>query len=174
VLFGIFLLSLLGIPPLAGFVAKFQVFMAVFHAGRDATAGPHPWLGTVYYALLLIGGLNTAVSAFYYVRVLKVMTLERPAEAVEGREPAPLRLPAAAVTYAGVMAAAVVGLGVAFQTLAVASEQGVQTFATTPPVVEANPVLPTGELGGPRPKAPKGKAQPKGKARPKANPGQGE
>ena len=51
VLLGIFLLSLLGLPPLAGFVAKFQIFAAVFHAGQVESAGTHPWLGTVYYAL---------------------------------------------------------------------------------------------------------------------------
>src|SRR5207253_7034442 len=61
VLLAVFLLSLLGMPPLAGFVAKFQVFAAIFHAGRDAGTKV-PWLAEVYYALLVIGGVNTVFS----------------------------------------------------------------------------------------------------------------
>jgi len=39
---GVFLLSLLGLPPLAGFAAKFQIFSALFHAGNDYTAAGNP------------------------------------------------------------------------------------------------------------------------------------
>ena len=92
VLLGVFLLSLLGIPPLVGFMAKFQIFAAVFHAGRQATV---PWLGGVYYALLVIGGINTALSAVYYIRVLKVMILDKSLDEIEGREPIRVRLPGA-------------------------------------------------------------------------------
>ena len=58
----ILLFSLVGLPPLAGFAAKFTVFAALFDAGM---------LG-----LLIIGALNTVLSLFYYLRVVKVMTLE--------------------------------------------------------------------------------------------------
>jgi NADH-quinone oxidoreductase subunit N len=143
VLLAVFLLSLLGIPPLAGFVAKFLVFAAVFHAARDAAVGPTPWLGTVYYTLLVIGGLNTAFSAFYYLRVIKTAVLDKPLDAVEGQEPAPLRMPAPASAYAGLLAAAVVALGVAWNTLAVASEQGVRTFAREPLTVQPSRGLTT-------------------------------
>jgi NADH-quinone oxidoreductase subunit N len=128
VLLGVFLLSLLGIPPLAGFVAKFQIFWAVYNAGGRAVAGPHPWLGNVYYALLVIGGLNTAFSAFYYLRVLKVMVLDKSLDEVEGREPAPVRSPASGAAYTGFMAVAVLGLGVAFNFLAAASADGMKSF----------------------------------------------
>ena len=133
VLLAVFLLSLLGIPPLAGFAAKFQIFLAVFNAAGRASAGPHPWLGNVYYALLVIGGLNTAFSAFYYVRVLKVMVLDKSLDEVEGREPAPLPAPVSGAAYAGFLAAAVLGLGVAFNFLAAASADGVKSFDTHQP-----------------------------------------
>jgi NADH-quinone oxidoreductase subunit N len=137
VLLGVFLLSLLGIPPLAGFVAKFQIFWAVYNAGGRAVAGPHPWLGNVYYALLVIGGLNTAFSAFYYLRVLKVMVLDKSLDEVEGREPAPVRSPASGAAYAGLMAVAVLGLGVAFNFLAAASADGMKSFDVSRPVKAA-------------------------------------
>lgn len=56
------LLSLIGLPPLAGFAGKFTVFAALFD-GRLLT-------------LLVIGGLNTALSLFYYLRVVKAMLLD--------------------------------------------------------------------------------------------------
>ena len=63
----IILFSLVGLPPLAGFSAKFAAFAALLDAKL--------------YLLLIIGGLNTVVSLFYYLRVVKVMMLEaEPAE----------------------------------------------------------------------------------------------
>ncbi len=185
VLLGIFLLSLLGLPPLAGFVAKFQVFAAVFHAGQSASAGPSPWLGTVYYALLLIGGLNTAVSAFYYLRVVKAMVFEKTLDEVEGRTPAPLTVPVPASAYATFLAAGVVGLGVAWNALAAASEQGVRAFtkATGPTIPILQPQPQRGGAGGGgrggrggggrRGGGGKAKAQPKGE-QPKAQQPKGE
>ena len=67
----VILFSLVGLPPLAGFSAKFAAFAALLDAKM--------------YLLLIIGGLNTVVSLFYYLRVVKVMLLE--AEPVE--QPAP-------------------------------------------------------------------------------------
>jgi NADH-quinone oxidoreductase subunit N len=175
VLMGVFLLSLLGIPPLVGFVAKFQVFAAVFHAGRDATASPHPWLGNVYYALLVIGGLNTAFSAFYYVRVLKVMILDRSLDEVEGREPPPLRIPAPAAAYTGFLAAAVVGLGVAWNFLAVASADGVKSFADMVQRTGGAEVRPDElRLTTPGPaQRPQNRQQPRPQPRPKSAPNKG-
>jgi NADH-quinone oxidoreductase subunit N len=59
---GIFLLSLMGIPPFAGFLAKFYVFAAVIRAGLA-------WFA-------VIGVLNSAVAVFYYMKVLKAMVIE--------------------------------------------------------------------------------------------------
>jgi NADH-quinone oxidoreductase subunit N len=173
VLLAVFLLSLLGIPPLAGFVAKFQIFAAVWHAADTA---PVDWLKQVYYALLVIGGLNTALSAFYYLRVLKTMILDKPLDVVEGESPTPLRIRAAAMAFTAFLAAAVVTLGVVVDPVANAGEQSVAGFEKqrTP-----TPLLKGGALneqaGGGAPKA-QGKAQGKGqnkgqsKTRPKTLP----
>ena len=58
----VFMFSLMGIPPFAGFLAKYYVFAAVIEAGLG-------WLAVV-------GVLNAAVAAFYYVKVLRVMVVD--------------------------------------------------------------------------------------------------
>jgi NADH-quinone oxidoreductase subunit N len=63
----VILVSLLGLPPLAGFAAKFLAF-----APLAADPARYPVLMT----LLVIGGLNTVISLFYYLRVVKVMALD--------------------------------------------------------------------------------------------------
>jgi NADH-quinone oxidoreductase subunit N len=70
VCFSLILFSLVGLPPLAGFAGKYVIFAALV----DAMAVPAARLTMI--ALLVIGGLNTAISLFYYVRVVKVMTLD--------------------------------------------------------------------------------------------------
>jgi NADH-quinone oxidoreductase subunit N len=72
----IFLASLLGLPPLAGFAGKFQVFKAVYEAAKTATANAPPGVGTVFYVLLGVGAVNTAVSAYYYLKIVRAMLLE--------------------------------------------------------------------------------------------------
>ena len=67
--FSIILFSLVGLPPLAGFIGKFAVFSALV-AGYQVTQ--HGYL----IALLFVGGINTVISLFYYLRVVKVMTIE--------------------------------------------------------------------------------------------------
>jgi NADH-quinone oxidoreductase subunit N len=58
----IFMLSLIGIPPFAGFLGKLYVFGAVINKGL------------IWFAV--VGTLNAAIAAFYYMRVLKAMILE--------------------------------------------------------------------------------------------------
>ena len=53
------LLSLAGIPPLAGFFGKFYIFIAALEAG-------------LFY-LAILGVLSSVISAFYYLRIIKVM-----------------------------------------------------------------------------------------------------
>ena len=65
----IVMFSLLGMPPLAGFAAKFTIFAELFHAFDDLS-------NTVLLILLVIAGLNTVLSLFYYLRVVKVMVLD--------------------------------------------------------------------------------------------------
>ena len=67
--FLIILFSLAGIPPLAGFFAKFYVFMAVIEVKM--------------YALAIIGLLTTVVSAFYYLRIIKVIYFDKPKKPFE-------------------------------------------------------------------------------------------
>ena len=62
--FLIILFSLAGIPPLAGFFAKFYIFMAVIE--------------TKMYALAIIGLVTTVVSTFYYLRIIKVIYFDKP------------------------------------------------------------------------------------------------
>ena len=62
--FLLILFSLAGIPPLAGFFAKFYIFMAVIEAK--------------IYLLAIIGLLTTVVSAFYYLRIIKIIYFDKP------------------------------------------------------------------------------------------------
>ena len=65
----VMLLSLAGFPPTAGFVGKFYIFKAAVGAG-------HIWL-------VIIGAVNTAISAFYYLRVVVTMYMREPEEELE-------------------------------------------------------------------------------------------
>jgi NADH-quinone oxidoreductase subunit N len=63
------LFSLAGVPPLAGFFAKFYVFLAAIKAGL--------------YALAVIGVLTSVVGAYYYLLIVKVMFFDEPAPTFE-------------------------------------------------------------------------------------------
>jgi len=67
--FAALLFSLAGIPPLAGFFAKFYVFLAAIEAQL--------------YALSVIGVLSSVVGAYYYLRLVKIMYFDEPAGAFE-------------------------------------------------------------------------------------------
>jgi len=69
--FAIFLFSLTGIPPFAGFVGKWYLFVAVL----DRVPGPG---GGWYAVLALIGAINSAISLYYYVRVIRAMFIDQP------------------------------------------------------------------------------------------------
>lgn len=62
------LVSLIGIPPMVGFTGKFVIFRALVVAGG-------PWM----MGLLVLAGLNTAISLIYYLRVAKVICIDAPA-----------------------------------------------------------------------------------------------
>ena len=86
------LVSLIGLPPLAGFVSKFLIFSSLVEAISAGAERP------LMLVLLVIGGLNTVLSLFYYLRVLKVMTFDPPSTE-RATEPFPLvSLPGAVVT----------------------------------------------------------------------------
>ncbi len=68
-LLAMLLFSLAGIPPLAGFFAKFYVFLAAINAGL--------------YTLAVIGVLSSVVGAYYYLRIVKIIYFDEPAEKFE-------------------------------------------------------------------------------------------
>jgi len=69
--FAIFLFSLTGIPPFAGFTGKWFLFYAVF----ERIGGPS---GVWYGMLALVAALNTAVSLYYYMRIVRAMFIDPP------------------------------------------------------------------------------------------------
>jgi NADH-quinone oxidoreductase subunit N len=125
---GVFLLSLLGMPPLAGFVAKFQIVRVLLSAGEMYHTNGENGLAYTMYAVLAAAIINTVLSAVYYIKVLKVMALERPADEAVGREPTPLPLPFGPSLYAALLALVVFGVGVFWNPLATASEKGAARF----------------------------------------------
>ena len=65
----IFMFSMAGIPPLAGFFGKLYVFLAAINAGL--------------YILAVIGVLASVVAAYYYLRIVKLMYFDDPVEAFD-------------------------------------------------------------------------------------------
>ncbi len=108
----LFMFSMAGIPPLAGFWGKFYIFMAAIEAGL--------------IGLAVVGVLTSVVAAFYYIRIVKVMYFDDPVEAFDrpiGRGLATVMtvaavvivaltvVPAPLVASAGAAAASLVGAG---------------------------------------------------------------
>jgi len=91
----VFLMSLTGLPPLAGFVGKFYLFSVLVRTGRF-----------LFYFLALIGVLNSVVSFFYYARVLRRMFLTEP----DSEEALPV--PPVSRALLATLAVAVVGAGI--------------------------------------------------------------
>jgi NADH-quinone oxidoreductase subunit N len=96
----VFLLSLGGFPPTAGFIAKWYVFSAAIEQG--------------YYTLAVIGVLTSVVSVFYYLRIVVMMYMTEGAETMRPRIPATamagLALATAMVFYLGVLPTQVLDL----------------------------------------------------------------
>src|SRR5574337_1454299 len=89
----IFMVSLAGIPPTAGFIGKFYVFMSAVEAGM-------PWLAVI--ALIF-----AAVSAYYYLRVVMVMYMREPSDATD-RAPQLVMSPAFSIVLACAVAGVVI------------------------------------------------------------------
>ena len=80
----IFMFSLTGLPPLAGFWGKLSLFLGALGidaGGAEASVGLRPW----FLALAVVGVINAAISAGYYLRVVSVMFF-RPSLAVPGAQ----------------------------------------------------------------------------------------
>jgi len=104
----LFLLSLIGIPPLGGFVGKFYLFGAAVRSG--------------YIGLAVIGVLNSALAAYYYLRLVVYMYMREPV----GADPAP------APSFAGGLALAVALCGIVVFGIAPAPFIDLAQAAVTP------------------------------------------
>ena len=93
-MFTIFLLSLIGVPLTAGFFGKFYIFKAALDANLT-------WL-------TILGLLNSAVAAYYYLRILVVMYFKDPGDSVENLEPAGIGMKIA--LYASALGTLVLGI----------------------------------------------------------------
>lgn len=99
--FSALLVSLIGLPPLAGFIGKLYIFKVLVFSSHPVTI-----------TLLVVAGVNTAISLVYYLRVVKVMTIDAP---VEGRSA--VSVPFIPATFITAMTVPVLVLGVWFQDL---------------------------------------------------------
>lgn len=121
----VFLLSLVGLPPLMGYMVKFQIFAALWKSYQDFNN-----VGLV--VLLVIGLLNTVISLFYYVRVLKVMIIDPvPGDAAET-----VRIPPGQILFVTLLAVVVTVGIVAWDPLALqGSGRAVSQFRAIKPAV---------------------------------------
>jgi NADH-quinone oxidoreductase subunit N len=101
VCFVLILVSLLGLPPLAGFAGKYTIFLSLVQASSPIT-----------WALLVVAAINTVISLVFYLRVAKVMTID-----VEPDTRGPVEIGFAPGIYATLVGAFVVGLGIFFDPL---------------------------------------------------------
>jgi len=93
----VFLASLTGIPPFAGFVGKFYLFFAV--------------MDRQWFWLVIVAGANSVVGLYYYFKVAKAMFLTRPAE---GADLSPLKLHWLQYTVLAILAIPTLVLGIFF------------------------------------------------------------
>jgi NADH-quinone oxidoreductase subunit N len=111
VAFAIFLFSLTGLPPLAGFVGKFHLFKSLIDRG-----------GAWQITLAIIGVLNSAVSLYYYARIVRTMFLDQPLT------PARIPVPRSYNVLLGVLVIGVIFFGVYFDGLRRIAEASLPMF----------------------------------------------
>src|SRR5437762_7658447 len=138
VMMTIFLLSLGGIPPTAGFIGKFYLFAGLIETGN-------PWL--VRLAILAV--LMSAVSLYYYIRFIRAMYIEGETEPQPVKLGWPLRLAlglaAVLVLYIGILPQRLIDL-----TQKAATTQGLKTYTypqegAPAPATSARPATKTAE-----------------------------
>ena len=91
----VFMFSLSGLPPTAGFLGKLNLFFAAWSQGYESSR----WLA-------IILGINAALGAWYYLKIIGVMFLRDPI----GREESPARAEAPSLIAAGICLAGTLGL----------------------------------------------------------------
>ncbi|MEW6542884.1 MAG: NADH-quinone oxidoreductase subunit N [Nitrospirota bacterium] len=88
----VFLLSLAGVPPLAGFIGKLYIFVAAIKEGL--------------YTLIVVGLVNIVISMYYYLVVVKKMYINEPADST----PLAISGPMKAVVYVGLAGTLILGI----------------------------------------------------------------
>ena len=94
----VFLFALAGIPPLAGWFAKFQVFSSLVSAGTPSG-----------YWLAVVVGLNSVIALFYYANIARTMFMDEPPDG----DRAPIAVPVPLVAAVGLAVAATLVVGFA-------------------------------------------------------------
>jgi NADH-quinone oxidoreductase subunit N len=135
----IFMFSLTGLPPLAGFWGKLSLFLGalgVDAGGAEPSVGLRGW----FLALAVVGVINAAISAGYYLRVVSVMFF-RPALAVPGAQGG-IGAAATAIVCAGLVIALGCNPGVpldAANRASQAAQSVLPTPAAAPPAAKNTP-----------------------------------
>jgi NADH-quinone oxidoreductase subunit N len=88
----VFLLSLAGVPPLAGFIGKLYIFVAAIKEGL--------------YTLLVVGLVNIVISMYYYLVIVKKMYINEPVD----NSPLAVSAPMQAVIYVGLAGTLALGI----------------------------------------------------------------
>jgi NADH-quinone oxidoreductase subunit N len=88
----VFLLSLAGVPPLAGFIGKLYIFVAAIKEGL--------------YTLLVVGLINIVISMYYYLVIVKKMYINEPVD----NSPLAVSAPMQAVIYIGLAGTLALGI----------------------------------------------------------------
>ena len=104
--FVVILMSLIGMPPLGGFIGKLLIFAALCNAGLAGS----PWL----LFMLAVGGINIVISLYYYLRLAKVVTIDEPPE---DRLPVSVPITSPGGVFVVLMTLPVVGLGIWWETI---------------------------------------------------------
>src|SRR5499427_780188 len=135
----IFLLSLGGIPPTAGFIGKFYLFGGLIQTGN-------PWM--VRLAILAV--LMTVVSLYYYIRFIRAMYIEPETDPQPVAMPRPLQaalvVAVVLVMFIGIYPRPFIGL-----TQAAASSPSLKTFTYNPDGTLVGPAPPSGMSNRPAP-----------------------
>ncbi len=83
----LFMLSMAGVPPMAGFVGKFYIFSAAIKSG--------------YVGLAIIGVINSVISVYYYLRITVIMYMKEPVRDFQPLTISPLIVVAIAIAVVG-------------------------------------------------------------------------